>query len=254
MTAKLKTATGLILGLLLCAAPASAAAGEKQGEKELPAVSSQKLAELLTEWGSIQKKLKSISAKFSCQEEDPLLAEMQITRGTIQILKPGCYRRMVVEETGKKDTSGRKILETVGIMILNSPHLWIYLPRQKRAEQYNLSKASGKTGSNPLQSLGDIISFDQERIAKSFAISARKLPDDFFLLTYLPKKGRALGGTQKIRVWMKRGGRYPLKIETTNAAGEVRLETYSNTSFDQELDPKLFKFKRPRGVKLIKVN
>jgi len=237
--------------LAVAAAPAGEGKPQSAGKKvkEEP-VSAAELKKLLTEWGAAQKKLKTIVTDFKCEEEDVLLDEPQVTKGRISIKKPDGYRREVYEE--KKLKGGKTSKKLVGMMILKPPMLWVYLPAQKRAEEINVKKVAGKAGTNPLKRLGDIISFDEKRISASFKIAAVKL-GDVYRMTYTPKKGKAIGNVSMVRVWIKKGARFPQKMETTDAGDTVRTETYRNTKFDTKLDDSFFKFERPRGVKLIKV-
>lgn len=238
------------LSLLLAA---GAAAGEKPDGKlklkEVP-VSPARLDELLAEWGAAQKKAKTIATRFSCSETNALLARPQVTGGVIKIKKPDGYRREVYTE--KKSAGGKVTRELTGLMILKPPNLWVYMPRLKRAEQFDLSKLPTKAGGSPLKILGDIISFDAERLKKSFKVTAVRLADGNYRLLYVALEGKSIGNVARVRVWIKKGGRFPLKIETTAADGDVRTETYSDTKFDEKLSDKLFKFRRPRGVKLIR--
>jgi outer membrane lipoprotein-sorting protein len=259
-----KTLIGFVLLATLAAAVAGAgekaAAGDEKKKplpppkkvkvKEVP-VSAAELKKLLTDWGAAQKKLKTIVTDFKCEEENDLLAEPQVTGGKISIQKPDGYRREIYVE--KKLKNGKTEKKLTGLMILKPPMLWIYLPKDKRAEEINIKKVAGKAGTNPLKRLGDIISFDEKRIAKSFTVKAVGLGKDLYRLTYTPKSGKAIGNVTGVRVWMKKGARFPRKMETSSAGGDVRTETYTNTKFDGKLDAALFKFKKPRGVKLVKV-
>ncbi len=250
----------MVLAALLAAAVARAgeqpgASGEKQKppkKVEAVPVSAAELRKLLTDWGAAQKKLKTIVTDFKCEEEDDLLAEAQVTRGKISIQKPDGYRREVYAE--KKLEDGKTGKELTGLMILKSPMLWVYLPKQKRAEEIDIKKVAGKAGTNPLKRLGDIISFDEARLSKSFEVKAAKLPGGLYRLTYTPKSGKAIGNVTGVRVWMKQGARFLQKMETTSSGGNVRTESYTDTRFDEKLDAALFKFKKPRGVKLIRVS
>ncbi len=224
--------------------------GGKLKLKEVP-VSAARLDKLLAEWGAAQKKVKTIATKFSCSETSALLAKPQVTGGVISIKKPDGYRREVYRE--KKSASGKVTRELIGLMILKPPNLWVYMPRLKRAEHFDLSKVPAKAGGSPLKILGDIISFNAKRIKKSFKISAVRLADGSYRLLYVAIKGKSIGNVAKVRVWIKKGGRFPLKIETTAADGDVRTESYSDAKFDEKLGDKLFKFRRPRGVRLIRV-
>jgi outer membrane lipoprotein-sorting protein len=223
---------------------------EKPKEPKGTPVSAAELRKLLADWGAAQKKLKTVITEFTCEEENALLIEPQVTKGVIKIQKPDGYRREVYAE---KKKGGRTVKELTGLMILKPPYLWVYLPKRKRAEEFDLKKVGLKAGNNPLKRLGDIISFDRARIEKSLKISAVKLKDDLYRLTYTPKGGKAIGNVKQVRVWMKKSARFLQKMETTSADGDVRTEIYTGTKFDEELDDALFKFKRPRGVKLIRV-
>ncbi len=231
--------------------------GKKPPEKVKPKVKEEPvpaadLKKLLAEWGAAQKKLKTITTDFKCEEEDVLLDEPQVTNGRIRIKKPDGYRREVYEE--KKLKGGKTEKKLVGLMILKPPMLWVYLPAEKRAEEINVRKVAGKAGTNPLKRLGDIISFDEKRISRSFTVKAVKLPGDVYRMIYTPKKGKAIGNVAKVRVWMKKAARFPQKMETTDSDDGVRTETYTHSKFDEKFDDTLFKFKKPRGVKLIKVS
>ncbi len=143
--------------------------------------------------------------------------------------------------------------ELTGVMILKPPDLWVYMPRLKRADHFDLTKLPAKAGGSPLKILGDIISFDAERVKKSFKVSAVRLPDGGYRMLYVALEGKSIGNVAKVRVWMKKGARFPLKIETTTTDEDVRTESYADTKFDEKLSDRLFKFRRPRGVKLVRV-
>ena len=242
------------------------AAGEKKpdgktaepagGDKPSPEpkgvpVAEAELGKLFAEWGAAQKKVKTIVTRFSCSETSALLARPQVTGEIIRIKKPDGYRREVYEE--KKSAAGKVTRELTGLMILKPPDLWAYMPRLKRVEHFNLTKVPGKAGSSPLKILGDIISFDAKRVKESFKVSAVRLPDGGYRMRYVALEGKSIGNVAGVRVWMKKGARFPLKIETSTTDEDARTESYSDTKFDEKLSDELFKFRRPRGVKLIRV-
>jgi outer membrane lipoprotein-sorting protein len=209
--------------------PAPAAAAAAAGPETKPAgaeadtpVPAKELTKLMAGWAAEQKKLKTITARFKCTETSPLLADPQESSGKIEIKKPDGYRRTLLDKA-------------------------------KRAEEYDLTKVGIKAGGNPLKSLGDIISFDEKRIGESFTVSAVKLADGTYLLTYLPKPGKGIANVVKVRVWMATDARFPTRIETVAGEGDTRSEEYSDLKFDEELGDELFTFKRPRGVELVKV-
>jgi outer membrane lipoprotein-sorting protein len=237
--------------------PAPAAAAAAAGPETKPAgaeadtpVPAKELTKLMAGWAAEQKKLKTITARFKCTETSPLLADPQVSSGKIEIKKPDGYRRTLLDKVKR---GGKEVEELAGLMILKPPHLWVYLPKAKRAEEYDLTKVGIKAGGNPLKSLGDIISFDEKRIGESFTVSAVKLADGTYLLTYLPKPGKGIANVVKVRVWMATDARFPTRIETVAGEGDTRSEEYSDLKFDEELGDELFTFKRPRGVELVKV-
>jgi outer membrane lipoprotein-sorting protein len=229
--------------------PAREETAPAAGAGETP-IAAEDLRKLLADWCEGQKKLKTIVTRFKCSETSPMLVRPQVTHGLIQIKKPDGYRRTVFQ---KPDGDAGPDGEVAGLMILKPPKLWVYLPAARRAEEFDLTKVGGRAGDNPLRSLGDIISFDETRISRSFRISAFSLESGGCRLDYVPLEGRVIGGVKQVRVWMKPEARFPLRMETASGDGDLRTEEYSDSRFDEELPDDLFAFKRPRGVELIKV-
>ena len=233
-----------ILTLLLGAA-AAPPPPEPTAEKAVPEA---ELAELFGEWRARQAELKTIRTRFTCTEDSALLAEPEVTGGVISILKPDGYRRELLEKKGQKEIM-------TGLMVLKPPRLWVYVPEHKRAEEFDLAKIKegGGAKNNPLKALGDIISFDPKRVNRCFKVSGVEIAEGRYRLDYQPLEEEAIGDIVGVRVWIDKNGRFPLKMEFSTADGDVRTEAYQETEFDVELDEKLFTFKPPRGVSLVKV-
>jgi outer membrane lipoprotein-sorting protein len=213
------------------------------GAPETP-VTEAELNKLLADWQAKQAEGQTIVTRFVCVENLAILAKPRTTSGRIEIKKPDGYRRTTLDaKTGQPR----------GLMILKPPDLWVFLPDLKEAEHYDLARLGGKADANPLKALGDITSFDAGRIRKRFAIKAFKEADGAFRLEYVPVEGQTIAGVEKVRLWMKPGAGFPEKMETATGGGDVRLETYSETKFDEKLDDALFKFKPPAGVKMTEV-
>lgn len=218
-------------------------------EKPAPApaetpVPEAELDKLLAGWQAKGAESSTVVTKFVCVENLALLAKPRTTTGRIEIRKPDGYRRTTLDQ---------KTGQTRGLMILKPPDLWVYLPDLKEAEHYDLARLEFQADASPAKVLGDLTSFQVERLRQRFAIKAFKEADGAFRLEYAPLKGKAFAGIEKLRLWMKPGAGFPEKLETSTAGGDVRLETYSETSLDQKLDEALFKFKPPAGVKMTEV-
>ncbi|MHC4915366.1 MAG: outer membrane lipoprotein carrier protein LolA, partial [Planctomycetota bacterium] len=144
-------------------APGPAGHGEnrhdlEEGEEAGKPVPDEELRKLLAQWGAAQKTLKTIHVKFKQSKDTALLPEPELSEGTICIEKPDGYRQEVFERNEKGE------LDKVGVIILKPPYVWVYMPRSKSAEQVDLTKLRGAGKESPLKALGDIISFDEERI------------------------------------------------------------------------------------------
>lgn len=191
-------------------------------------LSAEERASLLTQLDAIHTKDPAMTADFVEQKTTRLLKEPLVSRGSIAFQTPDMFRREVVGSSPSLSVSNGKVL-------------WIYYPKFKEAERYELGKREF---------------FDDALAALTVGLNFRHVEDyyklqgfpegDGYRMVLEPRSRKLRRIVEKLTIVLDRD----LKVRRTVAElpkGDIVRTEYSNVR-RKSLPASTFEFVPPKGV------
>lgn len=178
---------------------------------------------------NIQKSYNATStfkAKFLQESYLKSLNKTQTLKGEIFFKKPG---KMLWNYS-----NGQKIVS-------DGANLWIYQPKQKQVIQTKVSSVGGKTPADFLIGVGNI--------GGNFTSKLLKSKSNQYLLELTPKE---TGSFSKIVINVDNENFQIHESSIYDFFGNITKIKFKNIKINEEISNKLFDFKAPKGVEIIK--
>jgi len=138
------------------------------------------------------------------------------------------------------------------INIVDGKYVWIYHPKEKQVEKYELSNSRQSTQGISFFEFGYGESVNQAK--KNYKINLLDVKEvakkKFYILDMIPKDPKAQ--YSEIKLWIEEGFWLPNRIELYESGGEVvNVIELTNITLNKGMSDKLFIFDVPRGVEVI---
>src|SRR3989338_10644660 len=148
--------------------------------------------------------------------------------------------------------SGLKKKTLTWISKFKSKYVWIYHPKEKQVEKYELSNSRQSTQGISFFEFGYGESVNQAK--KNYKINLLDVKEvakkKFYILDMIPKDPKAQ--YSEIKLWIEEGFWLPNRIELYESGGEVvNVIELTNITLNKGISDKLFIFDVPRGVEVI---
>lgn len=179
--------------------------------------------------GKIQKSYNATStlkAKFVQESYLKSLNKTQILRGEMFFKKPG--------KMSWNYNNGQKIVS-------DGANLWIYQPKEKQVIQTKISSVGGKTPADFLIGVGNI--------GENFTIKLLKSKSNQYLLELTPKEA---GSFSKIVINTDNEKFLIHESSIYDFFGNITKIKFIDIKANEDIPDKLFDFKAPKGVEIIK--
>jgi outer membrane lipoprotein-sorting protein len=197
------------------------------------------LNEVLARMDKAAPGFESMAAKFKWTEYTSVIKETNESSGEIR------FKRIKNKVRGLIDYT-QPDAKTV---MLADKQVWIYLPKIKTAQIYDLGKQGDQlyqflllgfgTPSASLRKNWDV------KLAGSDTVAGQKTSR----LELVPKSGEARNYLSKVELWIPENGSYPLQEKLHQKSGDYILITYSGQQFNTGMPDGSLDVKLPPGTK-----
>jgi outer membrane lipoprotein-sorting protein len=268
-----RVALGAVLGVVTAfGAALSMATGASAGEAEFKSVglSKDETKALFAKLNKAAATAKTFHARILRSEQSGFVNDDEPLRfeGEVWAVRPDRFRQQM--------SKPRKSLA-----VINPKEVWIYFPESREAQHVDLTKgAAGKAGASA-ESFMSWVTFDLTEIEKNYRVSVRTAevpegvtiriaksvrkgapapkaaaaPAKAYRITYTPLSSyRKKSAVRSLSLWVDGENPWPLKVKKVTKRGDTIDTEFRDMVLEEDLDPKLFEFTRPRGTKVEKLS
>jgi outer membrane lipoprotein-sorting protein len=205
--------------------------------REIPAPKN--LDQVLAEIDKANTAFKTLKADITFTRTITLLESTETSQGEMSYKKP---KKLYLKFYPPRNE----------INIVDGKYVWVYHPKEKQAEKYEMDK--GKQSSQSLSFFEFGYGESVESAKKDYEITMLETKEDgktrFYILDLRPKDPKSQ--YSDIRLWVEEGFWLPGRIELYESEGEVvNVIELKNIKLNKGMSDKLFIFDVPRGVEII---
>jgi len=175
----------------------------------------------LDDVGSWQKGLTSATAKFKQEKRNVLLGKTMRSKGTVSY---------------KPDAGVRWVYDGQMVVVYDGAKLYMHYTELGEADV--IEDAGGFIG--PL-------AFDVERLKSDYDLLAVPTDSGGVTLTLTPRKRMPF---ERMVMSFQKGSPFPSEVTMRESTGDATTIRFDSVKLNRELDPSLFTFTAPKGVKL----
>jgi outer membrane lipoprotein carrier protein len=199
-----------------------------------PAARAQDAGAILDRAVAVYGRIGSFRADFVQEVSDPMIGDVEPTRGEILRQRPDRFAMRWTHPRGD-------------LFVIDGQYQWIYLP-SSTPNQVIRSRVTGRTGES-----ADI--FDQfldkphERFAVAYVRADRAGGREADVIVLTPRARDA--AYARVQVWVDRQDSLVRKVEITEASGAVRRLTFDRLRTNVAIPASSFAFRPPTGIRVV---